>query len=346
MTETLEATFRLADRLVLRVSGDPAAVDQARREYGPAEVTPSTAIARHDVDVVYGRPARGTELGRVRRGGHKSVRWGVRLGDPRADVLQAAIAIRGWPGAFARSLVQGFVVEPLLSVAAVRHDLVLLPSAGIVGPDGLTVILGRSRAGKSTIAARATALGHAVIGDDQVIVGRDGQVWAFPRRWRFYPDLVRTAPGAFRTLRPATRRALRVRALISTLSRGYVRPSLAVDPVELGGRPELTPRRPVRLILLDRRAELTEISDVEATVDDAVAWAADLLAEQRARLRALGGPGWSAGLDQVAAREADILRQAFAGTACRRVSVPRAWDAPRAVSTTAVHLGFETPSPS
>jgi hypothetical protein len=345
VTDPPEASFRLADRLVLRVSGDPAAVDQTRREYGPTEVVGS-ATGDPDVDVVYGRPAGGTELGPVRRGGHKSVRWGVRLGDPVADVLRASIAIRGWPGAFARSLVQGFVVEPLLSVAAARHDLVLLPSAGIVGPDGLTVILGRSRAGKSTIAARAAALGHPVIGDDQVIIGRDGGAWPFPRRWRFYPDLVRTAPGAFRILRPGTRRALRIRGLISTFSRGYVRPSLAVDPVELGGRPESMPRRPARLILLDRRAELPEISDVEATVDDAVAWAADLLAEQRARLRALGGADWSTGLDGVAAKENDVLREAFAGITCRRVSVPRAWDAARAVSTTAVHLGFEAPPPS
>jgi hypothetical protein len=345
VTDTSAATFRLADRLLLRVSGDPAAVAQARLEYGPAEVSPAPGTGPPDVDVAYGRPSAGAGLGPVSRGGHKSVRWAVRLGAPDADVLGAAIAIRGWPGAFARSLVQGFVVEPLLSVAAVRHDLVLLPSAGIVGPDGLSVMLGRSRAGKSTIAARAMALGRTVIGDDQVIVGRDGGVWPFPRRLRFYPDLVQTAPDAFRGLRSETRRALRVRGLISTLSRGYVRPSLAVDPAELGGPPASMTSRPTRLILLDRRDDLAEISDAAATVDDAVAWAADLLAEQRARLRALGGREWSAALQDVAAREADILRDAFAGVDCRRVSVPRAWGAPRAVSSTAVHLGFEAPPP-
>ena len=345
MTGPPDATFRLADELLLRVSGDPAAVAQARLEYGPAEVPHASGMGRPDVDVVYALPSPDNGLGPVRRGGHKSVRWGVRLGSPDAEVLRAAIAIRGWPGAFARSLVQGFVIEPLLSVAAVRHGLVLVPSAGIVGPDGLSVILGRSRAGKSTIAARAMTLGRTVIGDDQVIVGRDGGVWPFPRRLRFYPDLVHTAPEAFRSLRPGTRRALRVRGLIATLSRGYVRPSLAVDPDELGGRPASTPTRPARLVLLDRRDDLVAISDSAATVEDAVAWAADLLAEQRARLRALGGEEWSTVLQDVAAKEADILREAFAGVDCRRVSVPRAWDASRAVSRTATHLGFEAPPP-
>ena len=118
-----------------------------------------------------------------------------------------------------------------------------------------------------------------------------------------------------------------------------------VDPAELGGRPASTPTRPARLILLDRRDDLSEISDAVAAVDDAVAWAADLLAEQRARLLVLGGREWSAALQAVAAREADILREAFAGVDCRRVSVPRAWDASRAVSSTAVHLGFEAPPP-
>jgi hypothetical protein len=345
VTGPSDATFRLADRLLLRVSGDPAAVAQARLEYGPTEVAPPSTAMSPDVDVVYGPPRPGTALGPIREGGHKSVRWAVALGPPDAPVLHAAIAIRGWPGAFARSLVQGFVVEPLLSVAAVRHDLVLLPSAGIVGPDGLTLILGRSRAGKSTIAARAMALGRTVIGDDQVIVARDGTVWPFPRRLRFYPDLARTAPAAFGALRPGTRRALRIRGLISAASRGFVRPSLAVDPAELGARPESTPSRPVRLILLDRRDGLAHISDGAATVDDAVAWAGDLLADQRARLRALAGDGWSAPLGDIAALEADVLRAAFAGIDCRRVSVPRAWAAPRAVALTAAHLGFEAPIP-
>ncbi len=327
--------------LVLRVTGDPAAVRQAGLEYAPTR-TPDHAPP--DVDVAYGPldddDAQGASTS---RGGHKSVRWGVRLGRPDEPVLRARIDIGGWPGAFARSLVQGYFLEPLLSMAAPRHDLVLLPSAGIVGEDGLIVVMGRSRAGKSTLAARSLALGFEVSGDDQLLVSGTVSVWPFPRRSRFYPDLERTAPAAFRALRPSNRARLRLRGVVSRLTGGFVRPSLAVDPAELGSPRSMGPRPPARVIMLDRRDGVTHLEERDASPEDAIAWAGELLTEQRAKLSRAGGEVWRTAIADVTVAEAAILSRAFGSVPIASVTVPRAWPAPRAVSAVARQLGLDAP---
>ncbi|MET1232080.1 MAG: hypothetical protein ABWY52_04420, partial [Candidatus Limnocylindrales bacterium] len=69
------------------------------------------------------------------------------------------IDLLGVPISFARSLVQGYVVEPMLSVIAAEHDRALVPGAGVADERGLTLVLGRSGAGKSTLMARLAATG-------------------------------------------------------------------------------------------------------------------------------------------------------------------------------------------
>jgi hypothetical protein len=338
------AVFAFAADLRLRVTGEAAAVRHARREYGPAEVRET---GRVDLEVAFGPlgvdagGAAGGANASAGRGGHKTVAWRVDAGDPDAAPLRARIETSGWPAAFALSLVQGYVVEPLLSIAAARRGIVLIPGAGIVLNDGLALLLGRSRAGKSTLAARALTAGRAILGDDQLFVGPDATAWPFPRSLRFYPDLARTAPGSFAQLRPRTRRGLRLRAALARLSAGYVRPSLAVSGSELGQEWHPGPRSIARLVLVERTGDQSDLGADDASPADAVDWAAELLHEQRARLVGLGGPGWRDAVARTTELEREVLERSFAGCPVERLAVPSSWDAPRAVEAAARWLGID-----
>jgi hypothetical protein len=340
------ADFAFATGLRLRISGDAAAVRHARREYGPAEVPAAGGV---DLEVRFGRDGPDVQRaadGQERlpgRGGHKTVVWRVDLGDPGASPLVAWVETSGWPASFARSLVQGYVVEPLLSVAAARRGLVLLPGAGIVLDDGLALLLGRSRAGKSTLAARALTAGRTMLGDDQLFVGPDGNAWPFPRSLRFYPDLARTSPSSYAQLRPGSRLGLRLRALMAAVSGGYVRPSLAVSGSELGLRWNPDPRPIDRLVLLERDADVSTLEAVATSPQQAVEWAGELLQEQRVRLAALGGPGWGVAIDRVEEAERALLDRSFVDRPVERLAIPASWDAPTAVEATARLLGIDRP---
>lgn len=332
------AAFRFAHDLTLRVSGDRAVLRHVRREYGPAE---ESGIAVPDVEIRFGAPeaAAGGASAEV-RGGHKTVAWQVRMGDPVTTPLEATIRTSGWPPSFARSLVQGYVVEPLLSIAAAHRGMVLLPGAGIVLDGGLALLLGRSRAGKSTLAARSLAAGRIVLGDDQLFVDAESTAWPFPRSLRFYPDLERTAPTAWARLPHRARLALRVRGAVASASRGFIRPSLAVPAAALGSGQLSRPGSIDRIILIERDADraalVTEPSSTEAAID----WAAELLREQRERLVRLGGSRWEAAIERTAAEERLILGGAFAGFHVERLAIPRAWDAATAIDATARLLGI------
>ena len=344
------AAFEFAGGLRLRVTGDAGAIRHARREYAPAEVDDTGPV---DLSVNFGRIDGGGAQTTADepavspgRGGHKTVRWQVDAGDPAATPLEARIETSGWPKSFARSLVQGYVVEPLLSVAAARRGIVLLPGAGIVLDDGLVLLLGRSRAGKSTLAARALTAGRDVLGDDQVFVGSDGSAWPFPRWLRFYPDLVRTAPSSHARLRPQARAGLRLRAVLASLSAGYVRPSLAIDAGELGRRWNPEARQIARLVLIERDAAGSDLEVASGSTEEAVDWAADLLREQRSRLGLLGGSAWITAIDRAASAERGILQHGFDGLSVDRLAIPGSWDAPTAVSATDRWLGIDRPAAS
>lgn len=333
------ASFRFAHDLTLRISGDRAVLRHARREYGPAEAGDAAAP---DVAVRFGsvhtQPDTSPEA--IGRGGHKTVAWRVAVGDPGAAPLTAAIQTSGWPPSFARSLVQGYVVEPILSVAAARRGMVLVPGAGIGLDEGLVLLLGRSRAGKSTLAARSLAAGRVVLGDDQLFVDANATAWPFPRSLRFYPDLEQTAPTAWARLPSATRRALRIRGVVATASRGFVRPSLAVPAAVLGRGQGTEPARIARIVLIERGADRSDLATEPSTSEAAVDWAARLLGEQRERLARLGGSAWAEALERTAESERALLARAFAGIAVEHVAIPRAWDAPTAVAATARWLSI------
>jgi hypothetical protein len=334
------ANFEFPGGVRLRIQGPAAAVEHFRREYGPCLVPGSEPV---DALVTIGRPSDATDPGA--RGGHKTVGWRVGLGGQSANPATLWVATRGRPQSFARSLVQGYFVEPLVSLVAPGRGLALVPAAAIDLDDGLVLILGRSRAGKSTLAARALANGRTVLGDDQVFVDRSGRCWPFPRRLRFYPDLAETAPAAHARLRPRTRRALLLRRWVARLSRGWIRPSLAVDRMELGGAwaPAGVPIG--RVVILERSGSAGSIDASPAHPAAAVEIAFDLLEEQRRRLADASGAAWRQRFDEVQAVESSILSEGLASIAVERIVVPDRWAAGASISALARHLGLDDSVP-
>lgn len=334
--------YALAPGLVLSIEGGAADVRHFDREYGPCRVGDPAAgdSPVSQLQVRFGSSVGADGGGPVVGGGHKTVSWEVGLPAAGEHPARVRIALRGLPASFARSLVQGYFVEPLLSVVAAETGSVLLPAAGIMGDGGLDVLIGRSRAGKSTLAARALAAGRHVPGDDQVMVDATGGWRPFPRRLRFYPDLRETAPRAWAALAPGTRARLRARGVVSELTRGFIRPSLAVDPAELGRRWDPAPARAARILLLERSPGAPDVAIAPSDAGRALDWAAEVLREQRSRLARVADAGWASRLSEVAARERETLGAAIDGVPVLEVRIPEAWGAQRAIAATATALGY------
>lgn len=327
------ATFAFRPRLRLGLEADRTDVlAHFNAEYDGARAMQSAAAP--DLSVAFG-PVHAPTV----RGGHKTVNWRVELGSPEASSLRAAIELRGAPRSFGLSLVQGYFVEPLLSLAAARAGSVLLPCAAISTDEGLLLLLGRSRSGKSSLAVRALAAGAVVLGDDQAFVDARGSCTTFPRRMRFYSDLRVTAPRAYARLTPAVRGGLRLRGAARRLTRGFVAPPVRVQAASLGKVATAEPSAIQRVVLIERQRDITAIRRHEITTDETVDFGLALLDEQRAKL-SVGGPAWTSYLTRTRAGEAAILQQAFQRQAVERIGVPLSWTASEALSVLAHLLGI------
>jgi hypothetical protein len=330
--------YSFAPTLRLGVRGAAVILRHFEAEYGPAAAPDNDDV---QVRIDFGEDLQRCGPGLVAGGGHKTVRWRVKLAAPDRDPLAACIRLSGRPRSFGLSLVQGYFVEPLLSIAAARSDLVLLPSAAIAEADGALLIVGRSRTGKSSLSVRAAAAGRAVLGDDQVLVDRAGACRSFPRRLRFYSDLRETASAAHRQLPASARRALAFRLVLRTVTRGYVAPPVRV-PVSIFGGSQPREALPLRRIaVLRRAAAVPDLETKELGIEEGVAEAVDILAEQRAVFAGVGGPDWAGALAEAARQERTVLAAAFSGRPIQEISIPREWEAPRAITAIADLLGTE-----
>ena len=330
--------------LRLTIRGDGAALRHFDHEYGPRAMDAPPPDPEVTIAFVDAAPERlpPSDAARTAKGGHKSVRWQVALSDAPERPFHAAIELRGRPRSFGLSLVQGYFVEALLSLAAPGSGHVLLPAAAIDADGGPVLILGPSGAGKSSVSAMAIARGHTVIGDDQVFLDAVGRCTAFPRRMRFYPDLRDTAPDAYRALPWRTRALLRGRGIVDRLTGGYVRPSLAVDPADLGHGRELTSGQIRRVLLIEPKAQ---VANLTLTPGDTVGLLADvrgLFDSQRARLWTVAPARWREATSQIAVQEEQIIASALEGLPFERVLLPAAWPARRSVEALAGMLGLAT----
>jgi hypothetical protein len=314
----MRAEYQFAPGLGLAIEGDAATVSHFDREYGSAATLEPTPVV---VEVVF--PGHGSaQSGGSVPGGHKSMRWRAELTAPDATVLGVRIEISGWPRAFARTLVQGYFVEPLLSVAAVRAGALLLPAAAFLNESGATVIMGRSGSGKTSLSMYALALGSAVLGDDQVLIDPEGACRTFPRRLRVYSDLGERVPLALHRMPRHIVAQLRVRKLVRILSRGAIAPPLPVPISIFGQRSPLHPAPIRRVVILERPVAKGGLRTETATVADAMSHAMRLLREQREHLSFVGGDSWREALIRLELKEEGLLMAAFESASIERVTAP------------------------
>ncbi|WP_225753262.1 hypothetical protein [Actinotalea sp. Marseille-Q4924] len=326
--------YQAAEGLRLGVTGARSARDHFAAEYGGAR-----RVAAPDVEVLVDVRFVRSLPPTLRADRHKTVRWAVDVDAPDARPITARVSITGRPRRFALSLVQGFVVEPLVSVAAARAGLVLLPAAALADDDGAVVVLGRSRSGKTSVVARALVTGHGALGDDQVLVDRAGAVRPWPRRLRVYPDLRLTAPRAVAALPARRRAALTGLGWLQKASRGAVAPSLPLAWGDLGAAPVAGPVPAVRVLVVERDGAVPDVTVGPLSTPEAVGTAQEILEQQRVRLRRVTDASWDAELRAVELVERDILRAGLNGVPVQRWAVPDHWPATVAVTALAEGLG-------
>ncbi len=322
-------------RIVLHLEGDAGAVGHFGAEYADAPAggsAPATArlVVRFDDRVD----------GDARMDRHKTVRWETALARHGPGEMELQIALHGRPRWFGLSLVQGYLIEPVLSMLAAGAGMVLVPAAGIVLEGRGTLLIGRSGSGKSSISVRALALGMTVLGDDQVCLDGTGVCTRFPRRIRVYDDLVRTAPAGVAHLPARYQAQLALRRAVRLATRGYVAPSLAVPASAFGGHPAAEPVPLGGVVLLHRSSSVTSLTVEDADADTAVSWSLEALSDQRKRLARTLGPAWAQDLEATAGRERATLTTAFRGVPIRRIRVPGRWGAATGVSALAEALGL------
>jgi hypothetical protein len=331
-------SYAFGPGLRLRITGEPAVLDHFDAEYGSAAVPEGEDV---QLELAFGDALDRNGEDLLIRGGHKTVGWQVALSSADADPLRTCVHLSGRPRSFGLSLVQGYFLEPLLSVAASRTGLVLLPSAAVAVNGEALLLVGRSRTGKSSLSVRAAAAGRPVLGDDQILLDDSGRCASFPRRLRFYSDLRETAPAAHARLPRSVRTALTLRRILKLVTRGFAAPPVRVPLSLFGLPPPQVPLPLIRIAVIRRSSSVAELETAELATDRAVEEALDVLAEQRFQLAAAGDPDWQDALAETIERERAILALAFADCPVLGVSVPDQWSAPRAIAALADLLGTE-----
>ena len=338
----IQAAFEFRPGLRLLVTGDAATVRHFEREYAVAEV-PNTRPTQTEARFVrsLAGPATDAADSLVLRGGHKSVGWDAVFSKPTARPLVVTLRLRGRPRSFARSLVQGYFVEPLLSLAAPAAGSVLVPGAAIGANGSLALLLGRSRTGKSSVSVRALGQGNPVLGDDQLFVDAHGVCRTFPRRLRLYTDLSTTASKAYQRAPSPVKLRLAGLKVLKILTHGYVAPSLAVDARAFGSGGSPIPLPVGRIVLLERSSATERFELRDATTEEAVRHTQDALAEQRSHLPFASTAGEPSPLRALHEDERAILHSAFGRAPVQRATIPLRMGAPESIDRVAALVGLE-----
>ena len=165
MAPAQRETFAFLPGLHLEVHGDKRTQAHFRAEYRAARVDPG---AEADLIVSFSRTSSrspGFEAG------YRSLRWRVAL-DPLGDgPLRATIDLRGAPRSFGLSLLQGYVVEPLLGLLGHAHPDIRRTAAAALGAIGAVEAAGALAAlGADTDIEVRKAASHAL--DQIALAGR------------------------------------------------------------------------------------------------------------------------------------------------------------------------------
>lgn len=328
--------YRFGAGLTVSIRGERRPRAYFRAEYAPAALASSPDVPAVEAHIgAHVRAAADATTDEPELlGAHKLARWRASVPvRPEVDTMRVAVAVRGPLGL---ALVQSRVIEPLVSLAAIRAGSVLLPGAAIAQGDRALLLLGRSRSGKTSLAARALAAGLRVLGDDQVIINADRECLPFPRRLRLYPDLSRTAPAAFAALRPSVRTRLRALGRVNALTRGFVAPPVSVSASAISAEASGPVRLLIGEVVVVRRARVDALTLEPLDARELAAETDDVLMGQRSEIFRV--PGVRAAYETLLAHERAIISCALAAAPARRVLVPDAWTSEQAVGALAREL--------
>lgn len=328
--------YRFGPGLTVSIRGQRRARAYFRAEYGAASLASSSEPPA--VEAVIGSRAHPTVAGAMPEpelvGAHKLAHWRASVPvRPELDTMRVAVAVRGPLGL---ALVQSTVIEPLVSLAAVRAESVLLPGAAIAQGNRTVLLLGRSRSGKTSLAARALAAGLSVLGDDQVIINADRECLPFPRRLRLYPDLSRTAPAAFAALGPSVRTRLTALGRVNALTGGFVAPPVSVSASAIAGNRSDAVRLLIGEVVVVRRASVQALTLEPLDPAELADETDDVLLGQRSEIFKV--PGVRPAYEALLAHERAIIACALAAAPARRVLVPDSWSSEQAVGALAREL--------
>jgi hypothetical protein len=335
-----EDLYELGPGLIISIRGERRARAHFRAEYASAARARNSSVPAVEATVgtrVQRRRGSGATNAPELQGAHKLARWRASLPlTPEVDTMRVAVEVRGPLGL---ALVQSYVIEPLVSLAAIRAGSVLLPGAAFARGRGALVLIGRSRSGKSSLAARALAAGLRVLGDDQVVINARQECLPFPRRLRLYPDLARTAPAAYAALRPSVRRKLAVLSHVNALTRGFVAPPLSVSASSLTAGATAAAPLAIGEVVVIRRAPVDTLTVEHLDQDELEAAAEDVLLGQRSQIFSV--TGMQAAYGPLLSQERAIVSRALAAAPARLVVVPASWPAERAVGELAHELELQ-----
>jgi hypothetical protein len=332
--------YHFGPGLTVSIRGGRRARAYFRAEYASAALTTEPDVPA--VEATISARARGVTDGTTHQpelvGAHKLARWRASVPvSPEVNTMRVAVAVRGPLGL---ALVQSHVIEPLVSLAAIRAGSVLLPGAAIAREGKTLLLIGRSRSGKTSLAARALATGRRVLGDDQVLINARQECLPFPRRLRLYPDLARTAPAAFAALPPSVRGRLAALGRVNALTHGFVAPPVSVSASALGAGTPAPVRLFVGEIVVVRRAQVEALTFERLDHEELAAEADDVLLGQRSELFSV--PGVQAAYQPLLDRERAIISCALADAPARRVLVPTSWTSEQAVGALARELELDS----
>lgn len=254
--------YRLAPDVIVQVI--TAREDVARHfedEYGSARIA-GEASEGHRIDVIVDDfdsvTSRGNWLSR--RGRHKTITWRVAVRD--VDEQVTSLAFEGG-GSMAISFLQTFYLEPLLRLKTLQTGSSLVHGCTILDGGTSCLMTGGSGVGKTTIVLQRALAGFPVQGDNYVILNRQGETLAYPRRLRLYANLIRENPDVFRMLPKRERTALRWHRAVKFASRGLANMPRRIPLHDIfPALPEIE-RAPLGKLVLLQRSDSVELRGPE-----------------------------------------------------------------------------------
>ncbi len=214
--------FSFAPDVAIRIDGPDRVLSYFDAEYGPLAISQCGAPA---IDLIIESYRHGTAAVRtgapeslVVRRRHKVTWWALTLNGLEDETTRMAFS---YVGPMGLPYLQNFYLEPLLRLKLLQAGLALVHGCALAKGSMSVLFAGGSSVGKTTLALRQAAQGRAILGDNYIILSREGETFRFPRRLRIHSDIRETNTEVHRLMARRERAWLSLSRIIRALSLGY-----------------------------------------------------------------------------------------------------------------------------